>query len=136
MHVLGSLYVFKADFVLESNWQTASGRFRTGRRTGRQLQPGSKVQPSTRLVIEPRDSWLAVRHLTNCANLAHTLQQSHASVICCNKVFNIRPDQLTFREQGYFSKFEGSVGQKKRKIKKNPQFFALALIINKKLSLV
>ena len=28
------LYVLKADFVLESNWQIASGRFRTGRRTG------------------------------------------------------------------------------------------------------
>ena len=33
-------YVFKADFLLESNWQTASGRSGTGRRTGRQLQPG------------------------------------------------------------------------------------------------
>ena len=32
------IYVFKADFVLESNWQTASGRFPTGR----QLQPGFK----------------------------------------------------------------------------------------------
>ena len=31
----------------------------------------------------------------------------------------------------FFSKFEGSVGRTKRKIKKNPQFFALALIINK-----
>ena len=32
---------------------------------------------------------------------------------------------------GFFSKFEGSVGREKRKIKKNPQYFALALIINK-----
>ena len=31
----------------------------------------------------------------------------------------------------FFSKFEGSVGRKKKENKKNPQFFALALIINK-----
>ena len=43
----------------------------------------------------------------------------------------IRPDQFDFWEHGFFSKFEGLVGQKKREIKKNPQFFALALIINK-----
>ena len=43
----------------------------------------------------------------------------------------IRPDQFNFWEHGFFSKLEGSVGRKKRKIKKNPQFFALALIINR-----
>ena len=43
-----------------------------------------------------------------------------------------RPDQLNFREHEFFSKFEGSVGQKKKENKKNnSQFFALALIINK-----
>ena len=42
MFLVVYIYVFKADFVLESNWQTASGRFRTGTRAGRQLQPGFK----------------------------------------------------------------------------------------------
>ena len=46
-------------------------------------------------------------------------------------LFSLRPDQFNFREHGFFSKFEMSVGRKKRKIKKIPQFFALALIINK-----
>ena len=32
-----------------------------------------KVQPSTRPGIEPGTCWLAVRDLTNCANLAHTV---------------------------------------------------------------
>ena len=32
-----------------------------------------KVQPLTRPGTELRNSWLAVRDLTNCANLAHTL---------------------------------------------------------------
>ena len=32
-----------------------------------------KVQPLTRPGIEPRTFWLAVRDLTNCANVAHTL---------------------------------------------------------------
>ena len=39
-------------------------------RCGERKSP--KVQPSTRPGIEPRTSWLAVRDLTNCANLAHT----------------------------------------------------------------
>ena len=34
----------------------------------------------------------------------------------------VRPDQFDFREHGCFSKFEGSVGQKKRKIKNVPNF--------------
>ena len=46
-------------------------------------------------------------------------------------LFEIRPDQFNFQEHRFFSKFEGSVGWKKKENKKNPQFFALALIINK-----
>ena len=41
-------------------------------RCGERRSP--KVQPSTRPGIEPGTSWLAVRDLTNCANLAHTIQ--------------------------------------------------------------
>ena len=37
----------------------------------------------------------------------------------------LRPDQFDFREHGFFSKFEGPVSRKKRKIKKNPQFFCV-----------
>ena len=45
---------------------------------------------------------------------------------------SLRPNQFNFREHGFFSKFVGSVGRKKKKNKKkNPQFFVLALIINK-----
>ena len=33
----------------------------------------TKVQPSTRPGLEPGTSWLAVRDLTNCANLAHKI---------------------------------------------------------------
>ena len=44
---------------------------------------------------------------------------------------SIRPDQFNFREHQFFSKFEGSVGRKKKENKKNPKFFALALNINK-----
>ena len=40
-----------------------------------------KVQPSTRPGIEPGTSWLAVRDLTNCANLAHTIYCFLAEVI-------------------------------------------------------
>ena len=43
----------------------------------------------------------------------------------CNLI--IRPDQFNLREHRFFSKFEGSVSWKKRKIKKS-LFFALALI--------
>ena len=43
----------------------------------------------------------------------------------------LRPDQFNFQEHGFFSKFKGSVGRKKKENKKNSQFFALALIINK-----
>ena len=39
-------------------------------RCGERRSP--KVQPSTRPGIEPGTFWLAVRDLTNCANLAHT----------------------------------------------------------------
>ena len=35
------LYMFSKQISYESNWQTASGRSRTGRRTGRQLQSGA-----------------------------------------------------------------------------------------------
>ena len=40
-------------------------------RCGERRSP--KVQPSTRQGLEPGTSRLAVRDLTNCANLAHTL---------------------------------------------------------------
>ena len=43
----------------------------------------------------------------------------------------VRPDQFNFREHGFFSKFEGSVGLEKKENKKKSQCFALALTINK-----
>ena len=46
-------------------------------------------------------------------------------------LLGLRPDQFNFRKHGFFSKFAGSVGRKKKENKKNAQFFALALIINK-----
>ena len=41
-----------------------------------------------------------------------------------------RPDQFNVREHGFFQNLKGGSVGKKRKIKKNPQFFALALIIS------
>ena len=41
----------------------------------------SYVQPLTRPGIELRTFWLAVRDLTNCANLTHTVQTCQASQI-------------------------------------------------------
>ena len=43
---------------------------------------------------------------------------------------HVRPDQFNFQEDGFFSKFEGRSVGKKKENKKNPQFSALALIIN------
>ena len=59
---------------------------------------------------------------------------TETSELYCSLTFELTvgPDQFNFREDGFF--FQNLKGQsvgKKRKIKKNPQFFALALIINK-----
>ena len=59
---------------------------------------------------------------------AYHLHEGQKTVL--NRKDTLRPDQFNFREHGFFSKFEGSVGRKKKENKKNPQFFALALIIN------
>ena len=37
----------------------------------------------------------------------------------------IRPDQFNFREHGFFSKFEGSVGRKKKENKKKSPIFCI-----------
>ena len=41
------------------------------RRKFAEMETGRKVEPATRPGIEPGTSWLAVRDLSNCANLAH-----------------------------------------------------------------
>ena len=60
--------------------------------------------------------------------------QQRAELLISIGIITLRPHQYYLREHGFFSKFEGSVGRsvgKKKENKKIPQFFALALIINK-----
>ena len=56
--------------------------FPVHRRCGERRSP--KVQPSTRRGIEPGTFWLAVRDLTNCANLAHA--DSVGNLICMRHI--------------------------------------------------
>ena len=53
-----------------------------------------KVQPSTRLGIEPRTFWLAVRDFTNCASLTHTAPTSHTLSVCLSLFLFLSKERL------------------------------------------
>ena len=57
------------NFVSVAGPTSLESSFVVNGRCGERRSP--KVQPSTRPGIKPGTFWLAVRDLTNCANLAH-----------------------------------------------------------------
>ena len=71
-----------------------------------------------------------INNNNNFISLKTDLQQ-RAELLLSIGIITLRPHQFYLREHGFFSKFEGSVGWKKKENKKIPQFFALTLIINK-----
>ena len=72
---------------------------------------------------------------TNLMNALRVLKSTSLQSIClipkslqkssCLVLFPVGPDQFNFREHGFFSNFEGSVGQKKKENKKKSPIFCV-----------